>query len=83
MKPPALRAKPKFKGFRRKHWMVGGWQRDWHFNRMAALPEVEWHPLTRTWREGDPLIEFGRRAYVRKAYRYVRDNYSITGERRA
>jgi len=44
---------PGFKGFRRKHWFVGGAARDaWLADKSDPTP---WEPLTRTWREGEPV----------------------------
>ena len=39
--------KPKFRGFRRKHWFVG--------NPLIRDAHDGTYPLTRTWREGEPV----------------------------
>jgi len=48
--------KPKFKGFRRTSWFVGDpAKREAHFDLCCRRPYAIPRPLTRTWREGEPV----------------------------
>lgn len=53
---PSIGQKSKFRRFRRKRWMVGGAAREAYFTALNRDPDARATGLSRTWREGEPLI---------------------------